>query len=135
MRDAMAWVTGLGLYGFLYSMTAVFLRTTFLARWLSAKFTGLAALFLLAVGSVVPYLAGFLIFYGSPASSERTVVTLLGNPFALNNDPGSSFIFLIFAGAWSALAALLNLGWFHQAIVGFRPPEAKAPVEAVGEVA
>ena len=133
LRDAMAWVAGLGLYGFLYSMTAVFVRTTFMARWLSAKFTGFAALFLLAVGSIVPYVVGYLIFYGSPASSVRTMITLLGNPFALNNDPPNRFIFLTFAGACSVLVALLNLGWFHQAIVGFRPHEAKALVETVSE--
>jgi hypothetical protein len=133
LRDAMAWVGGLGLYGFCYSMTAVFLRTTLLAKWLSAKFTGLVALFLLAVGSIVPYLIGYLIFFGSPANKERTAISLLGNPFALDVDSSFTSVFLMFAGGWALIIALLNLGWFHRAIAGFRPPEPKEPVEVFSE--
>ena len=125
LRDAMVWVGGLGLYGFCYSMTAVFLRRTLLARWLSAKFTGLVALFLLALGSIVPYLVGYLIFFGSPANSERTAISLLTNPFALDFDSGYRSVFLLFAGGWALIIALLNLSWFHRAIADFRPPEAK----------
>ncbi len=129
LRDAMAWVGGLGLYGFFYSMTAVFLRTILLARWLSAKFTWLVALFLLAAGSIVPYLAGYLIFFGSPASTERTAISLLGNPFAIDIDSGYRSVFLIFIGCWAVIVALLNIRWFYRAIAGFRPPEAKERAE------
>jgi hypothetical protein len=133
LRDAMAWVGGLGLYGFSYSMTAVLLRTTLLKRWLSGKFTGLVAVFLLAVGSIVPYLIGYLIFFGSAADSQRTAISLLGNPFALNNDAAFRSIFLMFAGGWAVIIALLNVSWFYGAIAGFRRPEEKENVEALSE--
>jgi hypothetical protein len=129
LRDAMAWVGALGLYGFGYAMTAVFLRTTFLARWLSAKFTGLVALFLLAIGSIVPYLVCYLIFFGSPSDSQRTAIFLLGNPFAMDFTSGFRAVFLIFAGGWALVIALLNLSWFHRGIAGFRPPEEKIEME------
>jgi hypothetical protein len=134
LSDAIPWIVGLGLYGFCYSMSAVLLRTTLLARWLSPKFTWLIGLVLLAFGSIVPFLIGYLISFDSAPSNERIALTLLGNPFALDYHTPSRSTFLIFASCWAAIVALLNIPWFQNQIGQFRPPEAKEEVRAVSEV-
>ena len=132
-QDSMAWIAGLCLYGFCYSMSAVLLRTTLLARWLSPKFTWLIGLMLLAFGSIVPFLIGYLISFDSPLSNERIALTLLGNPFALDYHTPSRSTFLIFAGCWAAIVALLNVPWFQSQIRQFRPPDEKGEAGAVPE--
>ena len=125
LGDAMVWIAGLGLYGFCYSMSAVFVRTMFLERWLSAKFTWLVGIVLLGLGSIVPFVIGYLLFFDSRASSEQIGIWLLGNPFAFSSDSYQS-VYLVFAGCWAGLAAVLNIRWFHQQVEAFRPPEPKA---------
>jgi hypothetical protein len=134
LGDAMAWIAGLALYGFAYSMSAVSLRTMLLARWLSPKFTWLIGVVLLAIGSIAPFLIGYLAFFDSPRNNERTAMTLLGNPFALDFHTPSRSVFLMFACAWAGLVTLLNIPWFHKQIRQFRPPEAKEEVQAAPEV-
>ena len=133
LGDAMAWIAGLGLYGFCYSMSAVFLRTMLLARWLAPKFTWLVGLVLLGIGSIAPFLIGYLVFFDSPQNNERTAISLLGNPFALDYHTPSRYVFLIFAGCWAGLVALLNIPWFSKQIHQFRPAEAKEQVQAAPE--
>ena len=116
LKGAMMWVAGLGLYGFCYSMTAVFIRRIFLESRLRAKFTWLIAVILLIIGSVAPLVAGFLVTGRAPTGG----VWLIGNPFAFGNDRDAA-MYLVFSGLWAGLVAALNFGWFAEQIRSFRP--------------
>ena len=128
-------VTGvLVLYVYCYGMTAVLIRS-WLFRSVPAAFTWIVMLVVTALGSLVPFLISFLIFYSS-WRYESHFTSLLGNPGAAMIEIGMGprgvhgDVFIFFAAGWAALVTLLCVPWYFTQLRRFRPPTtiATAPV-------
>ncbi|MCI0376741.1 MAG: hypothetical protein L0215_03970 [Gemmataceae bacterium] len=115
------------LYVYCYAMTAVFVRNV-LFRHVEAIFNWVIFIFLLAIGSLVPFLIFFLLLFREWNYQEH-FYALLTNPFVAIWEfaEGRFFrnqnVYLTFAVSWAALATLLNLPWFFRQFLRFRPLE------------
>ena len=120
------------LYTYCYSMTAVLVRS-WLFPHISPAFNWVITIFLLAAGSLVPFLISALIFMGSWEYREQ-FSWLLGNPGAAMIEFADTRVslhqdaFLIFATAWAMLVTVLNLWWFARQVARFRPFDASTAV-------
>lgn len=118
------------LYTYCYALTAVLLRT-WLFPGVQPVFNWLIMIFLIAIGSLVPFLISVLIFMGSWDYREQ-YYWLFANPGAAMfecADMRSSLHreeFMVFAGIWACLVTLVNLPWFYRQVAGFRPYNASA---------
>ena len=118
VSDSTLALAGLGLYAWSYALTAVHLRRWVLARRLPRSLTGLLALGLVAAGSTLPFLVGYLVFYDS-WQPDRERIWLFGNPFALDIESHrGSYVF--FAALWAAAVGGLALPWFRAQFRRFR---------------
>ena len=120
VKESQVWVGGLALYGLAYSMSAVLARRHVLARWIAPKHTWLVALILLAAGTVIPFVIGYLASVGSFDRADEIGPWLVTNPFALDLNAYQS-AYLTVAGGWALLACILNADWFIEQIRAFRP--------------
>jgi len=146
LADTLRFLLLLFLYAYCYSMSALLLHRTLLARQLKAVATWLVALLLLGLGSVLPYLAAYFLAPDSLRYGRQDQAWLLTNPFvsieeAMREghrriDPfisrgrasaslgdivdASVFPFL---AVWAALVTLLVLPWFIRQVAQFRPLE------------
>jgi hypothetical protein len=138
--DSQAGLWLMGLYTYVYALTAVLVRKA--SPWkIPTEYTWVVLLVLLAVGCVVPYLVSFLLFY-----REWWYKTwLLSNPFAgvvhalmpsslMRSQRSHVLTFVTFAGAWAVVVTALNLPWFWRQLRGFRPYARPVPGMARGEV-
>jgi hypothetical protein len=123
------WVIGLPLYALCYALTASLVRRRFLSRWLSQKYTWAVGLILLCIGSIVPFLTGFLAFFGNWARWEEIGAWMVLNPFALGIDKFQN-TYLMVAFGWAVVVTFLNAGWFSDQLEPYRTPET---VEAVAQ--
>src|SRR5262249_42264778 len=81
--ERMVWtLLGAALFTFAYGMTALFLRSRLLTR-VSAAYTWVIALLLMALGSVGPALLGLLYYAQNKGTSDSLYPFLALNPFAL----------------------------------------------------
>jgi hypothetical protein len=126
----------MGLYTYCFGLSGIFLRTVILRRGIKPAFTWVAALLLMGLGSVVPY----LIAYFSDPDSLRYVGRpegpwLLTNPFAgideamqyyRGRDPFDSRV-IAFLFLWAGAITLLCIPWFVGQMLRFRPVERPAP--------
>ena len=113
------WVAGLYLYSFAYATTALFIRRTFLSRWIGHKYTWAIAIVLLTAGCTLPSLLSYLLFFDS-WSAEKHGMWLVGNPFVLGIDKFQG-LYLVFAGGWATIGALVNVPWLVEQMSHFRP--------------
>ncbi|HEU4391410.1 MAG TPA: hypothetical protein VFV34_26660 [Blastocatellia bacterium] len=125
--DAEVWVAGLFLYFFAYATTALFIRRTFVSKWIGHKYTWAIAMLLLAVGCILPALLSYLLFFDS-WRAERHGMWLVGNPFVFGIQQFQG-AYLAFAGAWATIGALVNLPWFVDQMTRFRPWQSDKAVE------
>jgi hypothetical protein len=123
VRETRVWLIGLPLYAFSYSMTALLVRRRLLSRWLGPKYTWGVGLVLLCAGCIIPFLVGYLAFFGNWDRVEDIAAWLILNPFALGIESFRS-VYLATAGLWALLALLLNLSWLTDQVRAFRPPQA-----------
>lgn len=114
------------LYIYCYGMTAVLIRS-WLMPGLQSVYTWVVMVFLIALGSLIPFLMSVLIFLGRWHYNEH-FVWLLGNPGAAIYEFSDRHIdeaaFLVFAAAWAGLVTVLNIPWFARQMRAFRPFEA-----------
>jgi hypothetical protein len=115
----------LGLYTFCYALTAVFVRKA--SPWkVSASYTWIILIALMLLGSSLPFLASYLIFF-QEWRYESHYYWLLSNPIAAAVEVTSPLgfdrqtTFFLFAAVWAGLALLVTLPWFVRQIRGFRP--------------
>jgi hypothetical protein len=114
-----------GLYVLAYALTAVPVRRL-LPQRIPAVYTWIVFVALVAVGSVVPYVFNFLLFFHD-WRFENEYPWLLSNPvagFVAVSDAqyqDFAWAFFAFAGAGTAVAVLLNGPWFVRQLWHFRP--------------
>src|SRR5262249_7897477 len=79
--DSAKWMGGMSLYFFCYALSGALLRRHFLRR-IPSELTWFLALVLLALGSTIPIVSGYLIFSNDQWSEADFGKWLVGNPFA-----------------------------------------------------
>jgi hypothetical protein len=116
--EAAKWMGGMCLYFFCYAMTGALLRRHLFSR-LGTELTWLIGVALLIVGSVAPFLIGYIMFFNDQWWSEDSGAWWVGNPFAWENK-GHRVLYASVGGVWAALVAALNLPWFSERVKSFR---------------
>ena len=97
IEESQAWVAGFPLYILAYAMSALFVRRYLLKRWMGPKYTWVIGLLLLAAGCIIPFLVGYMIFFGTSNRVEDIAGWLITNPFLLSVDSHRS-LYLSVAG-------------------------------------
>jgi hypothetical protein len=122
------WMGGMCLYFFCYALTGALLRRHLFSR-IGAELTWLIAAILLGVGSIAPFLFGYIVFFSDQWWSEDLGAWWIGNPFAWANKD-HRVLYASVAGVWAVLVAAMNLHWFLERVQSFEP----APRAAASEV-
>jgi hypothetical protein len=82
--------------------------------------TWLIGAILLAVGSLAPFLTGYIVFFNDQWWSEDFGAWWVGNPFAWGNK-GQRVLYASVGGVWAVLVAAMSLPWFFNRCEDFRP--------------
>jgi hypothetical protein len=117
LLEEVKWTSGMFLYLFCYALSAAWLRRRFFARF-DGKLTWVLALVLLALGSIVPFMIGFLLFFSDQSWSDQTGAWLVGNPFAWGVAEHRKLYALV-GSMWALLVVALNLRWFIARVRAF----------------
>jgi hypothetical protein len=123
--DSAKWMGGMCLYFFCYAMTGAMLRRFLFSR-VATELTWLIGFSLLLVGSVTPFLIGYVAFFNDQWWSEDLGAWWIGNPFVWNYK-GHRMLYASVAGVWAALVAAISLPWFIERVKNFRRAAPAAP--------
>jgi hypothetical protein len=113
------------LYIYCYALSAILVRR-WLFRAVPSSFTWVLVIFLLAIGSLVPILISFLLFF-QHWRYDAQFHWFLANPVAAILEVAGRTLgphwqdYMIFAASWAGLVTLLNLPWFARQLLAFRP--------------
>jgi hypothetical protein len=151
LRVATAWdvviapVAGaVALYTACYCLTAVALRHYLLGARARPFITWVIAAMLVGLGSAVPALVAYFVYYREWNAHADEIWWLLPNPFASVVElmdlrrhvglvhPDYPRQCLLFTGIWAGSAALVCLPWFVRQALAFRPPGRGATAAAGG---
>jgi hypothetical protein len=127
--DGAKWMGGMCLYFFCYAMTGALLRRVLFSR-VGTELTWLIGVSLLLVGSVTPFLIGYIVFFKDQWWSEDFGAWWVGNPFVWNYK-GHRVLYASVAGVWAALVAALSLPWFIERVQRFKHPSQVAADDAI----
>jgi hypothetical protein len=116
--DSEKWMGGMCLYFFCYAMTGALLRRRLLSR-VGTELTWLIGAILLAVGSLAPFLIGYIMFFNDQWWSDDLGAWWVGNPFAWSNK-AHRVLYASVGGVWAMLVAVMNLPWFVDRCEGFK---------------
>jgi hypothetical protein len=130
--DSAKWMGGMCLYFFCYAMTGALLRRHMFSR-VGTELTWLIAAVLLAVGSLAPFLIGYIVFFNDQWWSEDLGAWWVGNPFAWSNK-GHRVLYASVGGVWAILVAAMSLPWFIERVRSFRPAPRVAASDAIESV-
>jgi hypothetical protein len=130
--DIAKWMGGMCLYFFCYAMTGALLRRHLFSR-VGAELTWLIGATLLLVGSVAPFLIGYIGFFNDQWWSEDLGAWWVGNPFAWSNK-GHRVLYASVGGVWAVLVAGMNLPWFIERVRSFRSAPRVAASDAIESV-
>src|SRR5262249_23319158 len=118
------WMGGMCLYFFCYALTGALLRRRLFGR-VGTELTWLLGAILLGVGSIAPFLIGYILFFNDQWWSEDFGAWWVGNPFAWGNK-GHRVLYAGVACVWAALVAAMSLRWFIERARGFNPSKSVA---------
>jgi hypothetical protein len=124
------WVGGMCLYFFCYAMTGALLRRHLFSR-IGTELTWLIGAILLVVGSLAPFLVGYIVFFNDQWWSEDLGAWLVGNPFAWANT-AHRVLYARVGGVWAMLVSAMSLPWFIERVRSFRPASLVAASDAIG---
>jgi hypothetical protein len=85
---------------------------------------------LLLVGSLAPFLIGYLIFLNDNWMSEDFGAWWVGNPFAWGNE-GHRVLYASVGGVWAVVVAVMSLPWFIERVESFRPASQVAASDTI----
>ena len=104
------WMGAMCLYLFCYAITGAFLRRLLLTR-ISNESTWVLGMFLIILGSTIPILTGYLLFFSEEWIKTDYLKWLVGNPFAWSNKQTKS-LYLGVPAVWALIMTALHLRWF-----------------------
>jgi hypothetical protein len=110
----------ISLYVLSYCLTAVLVRRFLFPNQVKPVFTWVVALVLVAAGSMVPYLIGFMIYFNH-LRDMREQYWLLTSPFWAPYDKLHRSNYETFAAIWAGVVVLLNLPWYVRQVQAFQP--------------
>jgi hypothetical protein len=122
--DSAIWMGGMCLYFFCYAMTGALLRRHLFGR-VGTEMTWLIGAILLAVGSLAPFMLGYLVFFDDHSWREDLNAWWVGNPFAFGIK-SHRVLYSVVAGVWAMLVVAFNLHWFIERARGFNSTKAIA---------
>jgi hypothetical protein len=125
---SLKWIGAMCLYFFCYALSAALLRRWLLVGVLSSL-TWLIGLILMVCGIVVPFMIGYLLYFGDHWWDNDAYNWLVGNPFAWTDKTGRG-MYLVVAAVWGGIVALINLPWFIKRVREFRPAARKREAES-----
>jgi hypothetical protein len=117
--DQVKWMGGMCLYFFCYAMTGALLQRH-LFTGVRTELTWLIGAMLLVVGSLAPFLTGYIIFFNDQWWSEDLGAWWVGNPFAWGNK-GHRVLYTSVGVVWAVLVAATSLPWFIERVRSFGP--------------
>jgi hypothetical protein len=120
------------LYFFCYAMTGALLRRRLFSR-VGTELTWLIGAVLLAVGSVAPFLIGYIVFFNDQWWSEDIGAWWVGNPFVWDNK-GHRVLYASVGGVWATLVAAMSLSWFIERVRRFGPASRVAASDDIESV-
>jgi hypothetical protein len=123
------WMGGMCLYFFCYAVTGALLRRHLFSR-VGTELTWLIAAILLAVGSLAPFLIGYIVFFNDQWWTGDYGAWWVGNPFAWDNK-GHRLLYASVGGVWAILVAAMSLPWFIERVRSFRPAPRVAASDAI----
>jgi hypothetical protein len=142
IQEAGKFLAGLTLFVWCYSLSAVLVRTYLLGdERLRSGYTWLIGMLLVGVGSALPAVVAFFIYYDDPYAQNAVLPWWnLTNPFGALYDLGSSsnsilhegevgfdMLLFTFLALWATLVTVLAMPWFIGQILRFHPPASRAP--------
>jgi hypothetical protein len=130
--NGVKWMGGMCLYFFCYAMTGALLRRFLFSR-LGTELTWLIGAALLLVGSLAPFLIGYIVFFNDQWWSEDFGAWWVGNPFAWDNK-GHRVLYASVAGVWAVIVAAMSLPWFIERVKNFRPALRSAAGDTIESV-
>jgi hypothetical protein len=125
--DSVKWVGGMSLYFYCYALSAALLRRHLLSR-VGTELTWLIGVILMLMGIVIPFLAGYMIFFKDAWWSEDYGKWLVGNPFAWGSKSHRVFYFEVGA-FWAVMVTALNIYWFLGRVRSFKPLNSRDAVD------
>jgi hypothetical protein len=130
--NGVKWMGGMCLYFFCYAMMGALLRRFLFSR-LGTELTWLIGAALLLVGSLAPFLIGYIVFFNDQWWSEDFGAWWVGNPFAWGNE-GYRVLYASVAGVWAVIVAAMSLPWFIERVKSFRPALRSAAGDTIESV-
>jgi hypothetical protein len=130
--NGVKWMGGMCLYFFCYAMTGALLRRS-LFSGVGTELTWLFCAALLLVGSLAPFLLGYIVFFNDQWWSEDFGAWWVGNPFAWGNE-GHRVLYASVAGVWAVIVAAMSLPWFIERVKSFRPASRTAASDVIESV-
>lgn len=103
-----------------YALLAVLLQRGVAARWVRRDQTGVLALVLITILSLIPPIIAFLLSPAAVSDSESLGLWLILNPFAVFSEPFDE-VAIYFACGWAALMVVLARRWLLQQVLAFQP--------------
>ncbi len=125
----LAQLLGFCAYVLAYALLALLLQRHLLHRWFKQRQTWVLALVLIALFSLAPPIAGFLIAPDAMARSLDFALWMILNPFAPFRHQLSELA-TRFALGWAAVMSILAGRWFISQVRAFKPPGAAPDVVA-----
>jgi len=132
LTDVAKWMGGMCLYFFCYAMTGALLRRHLLSR-IGTELTWLIGAVLLLVGSVAPFLIGYIVFFNDQWWEQDFSAWWVGNPFAWSNK-AHRVLYASVGGVWAVLVSAMSLSWFIERVRSFRPASLVAACDAIESV-
>lgn len=119
LGDNATWMSGIALYFFCYAMSAALLRRRVFSA-IGTELTWLLGAILMAIGGIVPFLVGAMLFLDSHWWNQDYGYWLVGNPFAWENKAFRPLYAAVGIG-WAVILVSLGRRWFVERVRGFRP--------------
>ncbi|HEU0177764.1 MAG TPA: hypothetical protein VFV58_26175 [Blastocatellia bacterium] len=127
--DSAKWMGGMCLYFFCYAMTGALLRRLLFSR-VGSELIWLIGVSLLLVGSVTPFMIGYIIFFNDQWWSEDLGAWWVGSPFAWGNK-GHRVLYASVGGLWAVLVVAMSLPWIIERVKMFKHPSRVAADDTI----
>jgi hypothetical protein len=112
--EAAKWMGGMCLYFFCYAMTGAHIFTR-----VGTESTWLISAALLLVGSLAPFLTGYIIFFSDQWWKEDFAAWWVGNPFVWGYK-GHRVLYASVGAVWAVVVTAMSLHWFFERAASFK---------------
>jgi len=112
-------VLGFSFYFFSYSLTAAWIRRTFLSEWFSHETNWVFALILFAMGAALSPMIAYMIM------GPQFEFSYILNPFIALSEEATRLPAIVLTAFWMLIVSILSGKWFVKQFVNFRPIKEK----------